>query len=94
MEADMRKEITMTAAMVAAFLLFVACGGGEDPVTDDAAPADSDTTTLDEDALVPDVDTATPTKPGDDFNTPERNVLFEFKGLINTYDDVMSQTDT
>lgn len=91
----MRKMITMTAAMVAAFLLFAACGG-EDPntVTDDTAPADGDTTTLDEDTLVPDVDTATPTKPGDDFNTPERNAVFEFKGLINTYDDVAAQTDT
>lgn len=90
----MRKMITMTAAMVAAFLLFAACGGGEDPVTDDTAPADNDTTTLDEDTAVPDVDTATPTKPGDDFNTPPRSVVFEFKGLINSYDDVLAQTDT
>ncbi len=90
----MRKMITMRAAMTAAFLLFAACGGGEDPVTDDTAPVDGDTVTLDEDTLVPDVDTAPPTKPGDDFNTPERSVLFEFKGLINTYEEMLAQTDT
>lgn len=90
----MKRKYGMMIGALAAFLFCIGCGEGTDPVTDNAAPDDGDTMTLDEDTLIPDVDTATPTKPGDDFNTPARNVLFEFKGLINTYDDVMAQTDT
>ncbi|HNT26819.1 MAG TPA: hypothetical protein PKH10_01450 [bacterium] len=90
----MKRKYGMMIGALTAFMFCIGCGEGADPATDDTAPADNDTATLDEDTLVPDVDTATLTKPGDDFNTPERTVLFEFKGLINSYEDVMAQTDT
>ncbi len=80
----------------AAVLFCLSCGSGTDPVIDEAT-ADSDTANsgTEGEAVVTDQDTAKPaSKPGDDFFSPQREVTFEFKGIINTYDDVLAQTDT
>lgn len=71
--------------VVGAFLL-VACG--DDPKS---APSDGDTLT--DDTLIPDADTASGTGPNDEFYATNADNTFriEFKGLINSHDDMTAQ---
>ncbi|HSA33226.1 MAG TPA: hypothetical protein P5077_05815 [bacterium] len=89
----MKRKHGMMIGALAALLFCSGCGDDPAAGTDETTPDDGEAVT-DTDTVAPDADTATPTKPGDDFNTPERTVLFEFKGLINSYEDVLAQTDT